>query len=275
MGGPCGTSLGLRLVVSGAPHHVVRDDVRRFASLDYAREDLAAHHLALLVLRGPRQDVLELARRTDILYAVTTADGTPLTVAVPGPRYAEVEDALRKALPSWRDTEPVTLRPRSPTVAPGHRAVLLVLYAGLCKALLFHGLEFYHTDFFSFLEMSRSLYASGELLRDNVYGHHAAIHNFYLLLAFSPLTVPLGAFGLILGLVLLHVAAVLRIALAASLDLPGHVALLGGYLSPIAFAVFDNPVFGFHPELCYPPLALLLALDLREGRSRRATWWRP
>ena len=54
----------------------------------------------LLVLRGPRQDVLDLARRTDILYAVTTADGTPLTVVVPGPRYAEVEDALRKASPS-------------------------------------------------------------------------------------------------------------------------------------------------------------------------------
>ena len=118
--------------------------------------------------------------------------------------------------------------------------------------------------------MSRSLVQSGELLRDNVYGHHAAIHNFYLLLAFSPLTVPLGAYGLILGLVLLHLAAVVRIALATTLDLPGRVALLGGYLSPIAYAVFDNPVFGFHPELCYPPLALLLALDLREGRSRRA-----
>jgi hypothetical protein len=91
---------GLRLVVSGAPHHVVRDDVRRFGSLEYAREDLAAHHLALLVLRGPRQDVLDLARRPDILYAVTTADGTPLTVVVPGPRYAEVEDALRKRSPS-------------------------------------------------------------------------------------------------------------------------------------------------------------------------------
>jgi len=164
----------------------------------------------------------------------------------------------------------VTSRSSVSTGALATVAVLLVLYAGLCKALLFHGLEYYHTDFFSFLEMSRSLYASGELLRDNVYGHHAAIHNFYLLLAFSPLTVPLGAFGLILGLVLLHVAAVLRVALAASLDLPGCVALLGGYLSPIAFAVFDNPVFGFHPELCYPPLALLLALDLREGRPRRA-----
>jgi len=164
----------------------------------------------------------------------------------------------------------VRVRPPAPTVAVAALGVLAVLYAGLCKALLFRDLEYYHTDFFSFLEMSRSLVRSGELLRDNAYGHHAAIHNFYLLVAFSPLTVPLGAYGLILGLLLFHVAAVVRMALAETLDLPGRVALLGGYLSPIAFAVFDNPVFGFHPELCYPPLAVLLALDLREGRSRRA-----
>lgn len=162
------------------------------------------------------------------------------------------------------------MRVRPSTVTVATVAVLVVLYAGLCKALLYHDLEYYHTDFFSFLEMSRSLVQSGELLRDNVYGHHAAIHNFYLLVGFSPLTVPLGAYGLILGLVLFHVTAVVRIALATTLDLPARVALVGGYLCPIAFAVFDNPVFGFHPELCYPPLAVLLALDLREGKPRRA-----
>jgi hypothetical protein len=161
-------------------------------------------------------------------------------------------------------------RPPVSTVALAGAAVLVVLYAGLCKALLFHNLEYYHTDFFGFLEMSRSLFQSGELLRDNVYGHHAAIHNYYLMLAFAPLTLSFGAYGLILGLVLLHVAAVLRVAFAATLDLPGRVAVLGGYLGPIAYSVFDNPVFGFHPELCYPPLCVLLALDLREGRSRRA-----
>jgi hypothetical protein len=164
----------------------------------------------------------------------------------------------------------MTVRPSRRTTVLGILAVLVVLYAGLCKALLFHGLEYYHTDFFGFLEMSQSLFQSGELLRDNVYGHHAAIHNYYLLLAFSPLTLGFGAYGLILGLVLLHVAAVVRVAFAPTLDLPGRVALLGGALGPIAYAIFDNPVFGFHPELCYPPLCVLLALDLREGRSRRA-----
>ena len=154
--------------------------------------------------------------------------------------------------------------------ALGGLCALVVLYAGLCKALLFYQLEYVHTDFFGFVEMSRSLYQSGELLRDNVYGHHAAIHNYYLMLAFSPLIVALGAYGLILGLVALHLLAVLRIAFATSLDAAGRLTVLGAYLGPIAYFVFDDAVVGFNPELCYPPLAVLLALDLREGRSRRA-----
>jgi len=164
----------------------------------------------------------------------------------------------------------LSARASLPALALASVAVLAVLYAGLCKALLFHGLEYFHTDFYSFLEMSRSLFQYGELLRDNAYAHNAAIHNFYLLLAFAPLTLPLGAYGLILGLVLLHAIAVVRVTFAPSLDLAGRVAVLGAYLGPIAYAVFDNSLVGFHPELCYPPLALLLALDLREGRSRRA-----
>jgi hypothetical protein len=161
----------------------------------------------------------------------------------------------------------------SPSAALPAAGLLLVLYAALCKALLFHGLEYFHTDFISFIEMSRSLYESGELFRDNVYGHHAAIHNYYLLLPFSPLMLAFGAYGLVLSLVLLHGAAVLRIASAATLDPPGRAAVLGAYLSPIGYAVFDDPGFGFHTELWYPPLCVLLALDLREGRSRRAVLW--
>jgi 4-amino-4-deoxy-L-arabinose transferase-like glycosyltransferase len=88
---------GTRVVISGLPHHLVRDDAQRFASLAFAREEEDAHHLEVVVLRGPRQDVLDLARRADVLHAVTTADGTPLTVVVPGPRYAEVAGTLHLA----------------------------------------------------------------------------------------------------------------------------------------------------------------------------------
>ena len=86
---------GTKLIVSGKPHHVVRDDSQRFSDLAFARDEEQAHQLDVIGLRGQRQDVLELAQRTDILHAVTTADGTPLTVVVPGPRYAEIEGRLR------------------------------------------------------------------------------------------------------------------------------------------------------------------------------------
>ena len=83
------------LVVSGRPHHVVRDDMQLYSGLTFAREEEAAHQLEVIALRGPRQDVLDLAQRPDILHTVTTADGAPLTVVVPGPRYAEVEGRLQ------------------------------------------------------------------------------------------------------------------------------------------------------------------------------------
>jgi hypothetical protein len=149
-------------------------------------------------------------------------------------------------------------------------AALAVLYAGLCKALLFRNLEYFESDLFSFLEMSWSWYYAGRLLHDNAYGAHFAIHNFYLLPLFSPLTIPLGAYGLIVVLVVFHLLAVLRVARTAALDLPGRLAVLAGLLCPIAYYVFDNPVWGFHPELGYPPLAALLAIELLEGRTGRA-----
>jgi len=145
-----------------------------------------------------------------------------------------------------------------------------VLYAGLCKALLFRDLEYTGSDLFCFLEMSWSWHYAGRLLHDNVYGDHYAIHNFFLLPALSPLTIPLGAYGFILGLVLLHLIAVLRAATAAALDLKGRLAVLAGCLCPVAFYTFDHPEWGFHPELCYPPLALLMALDLLDGNPKRA-----
>jgi hypothetical protein len=149
-------------------------------------------------------------------------------------------------------------------------ATLAVLYAGLCKALLFRNLEYFETDFFGFLEMSWSWHYAGRLLHDNAYGDHFAIHNYYLLPLLSPLTIPLGAYGLIVALVVFHLAAVLRIVRAEALDLPGRLAVLAGLLGPIAYYVFDNPVWGFHPEIFYPPLVALLAIDLLEGKTGRA-----
>lgn len=178
--------------------------------------------------------------------------------ATPAPDPVKVADTLESS------------QRRRETLAWAAAATLVVLYAGLCKALLFRNLEYFEGDLFSSLEMSWSWYYAGRLLHDNAYGVVFAIHNFYLLPFFSPLTIPLGAYGLIVVLVVLHLLAVLRVARATALDLPGRLAVLAGLLCPIAYYVFDNPVWGFHPELCYPPLAALLAVELLEGRTGRA-----
>ena len=91
---------GTHLVVSGRPHHVVRDDVRRFGTLEFIAEQDGDCQLDVRLLRGERRDVLELAERTDILHAVTMADGTPLAIVIPGARYDEVKAALRLPPPA-------------------------------------------------------------------------------------------------------------------------------------------------------------------------------
>jgi hypothetical protein len=91
---------GTHLVVSGRPHHVVRDDVRRFGTLEFVAEEDGDCQLDVRLLRGERQDVLELAARKDILHAVRMADGTPLAIVIPGARYDEVKAALRLPPPA-------------------------------------------------------------------------------------------------------------------------------------------------------------------------------
>jgi len=154
--------------------------------------------------------------------------------------------------------------------ALGSVAVLVVGYAGLCKALLFRDLEYLGSDLFSFLEMSWSWFYARLWLHDNVYGHHYALHSFEILPLFSPLTIPFGAYGFVVGLALLNALAAWRVATLRGLDTEGRLAVLAGLLSPVAFYAFDNPFWGFHPELCYPPLGVLFAAELRAGRFGRA-----
>jgi len=157
----------------------------------------------------------------------------------------------------------------SPGLALGGLGLLAVLLAGIAKAVLIRDLEYGGSDFYSFLEMSWSWLYAG-LLHDNDYGFHGAIHNFYLLPALAPLTVTLGAYGLVVVLVLAYGAAVVRVAGCRALDTSARVAVLAGSLGPFAFYAFDNPHWGFHPEVLYPPLALLLALELLGGWTWRA-----
>ncbi len=148
----------------------------------------------------------------------------------------------------------------------------LVCYAALCKALLFRDLEYTGSDLYGLLDQSRSWLFTGRLLEDSAYGNQAAIHNYYLLPVLSPLTLWLGAYGLFLVLALLELLAMVRLATSRALDTPGRLAALVGLLSPLGFFALDDPLWGFHPELFYPSLAVLLALALLEGWRGQAVF---
>jgi hypothetical protein len=49
------------------------------------------HHLELVLLRGQHHDMKETVERSEVIYDVATADGTQLCLAVPGPRYRELQ----------------------------------------------------------------------------------------------------------------------------------------------------------------------------------------
>lgn len=73
--------------VSGNAWEVTVVDVDRFKRLYFRLPYRSGYHFNIQLLKGTRQDVLETSRRGDILHRVTTADGTPLCVVLPGPEY--------------------------------------------------------------------------------------------------------------------------------------------------------------------------------------------
>jgi hypothetical protein len=52
-------------------------------------------HLDIILMRGRKHEVVGLMSRTDTMYTVSTADGTPLCIAVRGPNYGELAQRLR------------------------------------------------------------------------------------------------------------------------------------------------------------------------------------
>jgi len=86
---------GIPLVVSGNPIQAVDADAARFRSLMVVGRANPSYHLDIRLMRGPSGSLREFASRPDLLYKVTTADGTPLCVVIPGPAYQSVADRLK------------------------------------------------------------------------------------------------------------------------------------------------------------------------------------
>jgi hypothetical protein len=91
---------GIPLVISGNPIQNVDADAARFRSLMVVARANLVYHLDIRLMRGPSASLREFASRPDILYTVTTADGTPLCVVIPGPAYLSVADRLRSTTDS-------------------------------------------------------------------------------------------------------------------------------------------------------------------------------
>jgi hypothetical protein len=80
------------LVITGRPYRALRANVERFPGVTTSPLYAGAHHMELRLLRaetGP-----SLASRRNALYVVRMADGTPVAVVLPGPRFKQVRNQL-------------------------------------------------------------------------------------------------------------------------------------------------------------------------------------
>ena len=71
-------------------------DQPRFPSLWFRRREQDDYHLDVRLLKGNRQSVLDTNANPNVLHRVTMADGTPLCVVMPGPRYPELAERLAR-----------------------------------------------------------------------------------------------------------------------------------------------------------------------------------
>jgi protein-S-isoprenylcysteine O-methyltransferase Ste14 len=77
----------VRPIVSGRPLHIVRGDAARYPRITVTEREAGEHAFELVLLRGSRAEVLQLAARPDALARITTHDGALLCTVLPGPTY--------------------------------------------------------------------------------------------------------------------------------------------------------------------------------------------
>ena len=88
---------GMTVRIAGARSPLMALNARRIPEVRVSDARRGLHHLEVIHLRGRKRDILHAIHRTDTLYQVTTADATPLCTVIPGPKYGDLEDQLRRA----------------------------------------------------------------------------------------------------------------------------------------------------------------------------------
>lgn len=82
------------VVITANAWEVAVADASRYQSLAFRLRQQGGYHLDIRLLKGARDDVMYTSKLPDILYRVTTADGTPLCVVLPGPEYPQLAARL-------------------------------------------------------------------------------------------------------------------------------------------------------------------------------------
>lgn len=139
------------------------------------------------------------------------------------------------------------------------------------KMTLYNKLE-YETDLFSVLQLSRDFLWGKPLLYENAYGDNTAYHNSYLMPFYAPFTVALGGKGLFTaGFACMLWACFLVSQLFKDRSLWTGLTFLLLFFSPVAFFLWDDYRFGWHPELVYYPLSTVFMASLIL-RNRTSAW---
>jgi hypothetical protein len=85
------------VVVTANAWEIAVADIPRFPSLGFQLRQRGGYHLDIRLLKGSRDDVIGTSRMPEILHRVTTADGTPLCVVLPGPEYPQLAARLAQS----------------------------------------------------------------------------------------------------------------------------------------------------------------------------------
>jgi hypothetical protein len=150
--------------------------------------------------------------------------------------------------------------------------VTLSVFWLIFKACLFYKVN-YTSDIISFLQLSRDYLREKPLFFCNTWGQDCLTHNHFLLLLIAPLTNWLNAYGFfVTHVTIFAISTWLCLKLANANHRPQiSLLIISIFFSPLTLWLFDNPVYGWHPELLFLPLALGFSLGLaRKSNSRWA-----
>ena len=132
------------------------------------------------------------------------------------------------------------------------------------KAVLFRHLE-YVCDMFQHLIMSRSVFEGHPFLWEPQAG--GLLHNYPLLPAFYLLTGWLGAYGLFVGTAVWFAAAIVAVWRLGTRAEPWRrdaywTITYTLVLGPVAFWLWDDPLYGWHTQIVFLPLGVMFAASL-------------